>query len=256
MAYPAHRDASILVSQLREGDPYELSDGRLIHCLPTGPRGGTSTVRGGAVLDTDPASPMTGADVGFELGPSTMRAPDVSVGTFADDTKGFVKAVPALALEYADSGQDEADLLVKIDQLFAAGTRWVWVVRLVGQKHVEVFEPGVPVRRVDAGGLLHAPGVLANAVLAESLWDRDAAHEATLRNLLQRRGFESLEQVHDAGVQEGFTEGKREAVFDLVDVLGLSLDAARRARLLAMSGGELDLLRVTLRSTRAWPEGF
>ena len=252
MAYPAHRDGPFLVSQLREGDPYELSDGHLIECLPSGPRGGTSTVRGGAVLDTDPSAPMTGADVGFELGPRTMRAPDVSVGTFADDTKGFVKAVPALALEYADSGQDEADLLVKIDQLFAAGTRWVWVVRLLGKKHVEVFEPGQPVRHVDAGGLLHAPGVLTNAVLAESLWDRDAAHEATLRNLLQRRGFESLEQVRD----EGLEEGKREAVFDLADVLGLSLDEARRDRLRGMTGPELDLLRASLRSTRAWPDGF
>lgn len=256
MACPALRGASILVSQLREGDPYELSEGQLIECLPTGPRGGTSTVRGGAVLDSDPAAAMTGRDVGFELGPRTMRAPDVSVGDFADDTKGFAKAVPALALEYADSGQDEADLRVKIGQLFAAGTRLVWVVRLVGQKHVEVFEPGLPVRRVDAGGFLSAPGILANAVPAESLWDREAAHEATLRNLLQRRGFESLEHVREAGVEAGLVEGKREAVADLVHVLGLELDEARRSRLLAMSGRELDELRVTLRSTRAWPADF
>ena len=237
MGYPKHRDGPFLVSQLREGDPYELSDGHPIQCLPSGPRGGSSTVRGGAVLDTDPAAPMAGSDIGFELGPRTMRAPDLAVGTFADDTKGFVRAVPALAVEYADSGQDEAELLVKIEQLFDAGTRWVWVVRLMGRKHVDVFEPGQPVRRVDAGGLLDAPGVLANAVLAESLWDRAAAHEATLRNLLQRKGYASLEAVRaegrDGGREEGRDEGRdeglRAALFAVLAARALPIDEVRTA---------------------------
>ena len=229
MAYPKYREGPFLVSQLREGDPYELSEGHPIECLPSGPRGGASTVRGGAVLDTDPGARMTGTDIGFELGPGTMRAPDVAVGTFEDDTKGFAKAVPALAVEYADSGQDEGDLLVKIDQLFAAGTRWVWVVRLMGQKHVQVFEPGQTARRVDAGGLLHAPGVLTNAVLAESLWDRAAAHEATLRNLLQRKGYASLDDVRD----EGRDEGLRAALFAVMAARGLVMDGTRAAKVQA-----------------------
>lgn len=237
MGYPKYQDGPFLVSQLREGDPYELSDGHPIHCLPSGPRGGASAVRGGAVLDSDPSAPNTGVDIGFELGPKTMRAPDVAVGAFGEDVKGYAKAVPALALEYADTGQDEADLRVKMQQLFAAGTQWVWVVRLTGQKHVEVFAPGQPPTRVEAGELLHAPGVLANPVRAESLWDRDAAHEATLRNLLQRKGFASLEEVRREGREEGRELGRdagtRDALLAVLAARGLSLDAAREAEVRA-----------------------
>jgi len=39
---------------------------------------------------------------------------------------GWVKGVPLLALEYVDSGQDEAALADKIADLLAAGTRMVW----------------------------------------------------------------------------------------------------------------------------------
>ena len=107
----------------------------------------------------------------------------------------------------------------------------------MGKKHVEVFEPGQAVKRVDAGGLLHAPGVLANAVLAESLWDRSAAHDATLRNLLQRKGYASLDEVRGEGRDEGRNEGRdegrneglRAALFAVLAARGLVMDECRTA---------------------------
>ena len=51
--------------------------------------------------------------------------------------------------------------------------------------------------------LLEAPGILRNPVPARALFDRTAAHEATLRNLLQRHGYASLAEIHQEGRQEG-----------------------------------------------------
>jgi len=59
--------------------------------------------------------------------------------------------------------------------------------------------PQQPVQLYRPGQRLEAPGVLKNPVPVEALYDRDAAHEVTLRNLLQRRGYSDLEAVHAAG---------------------------------------------------------
>jgi hypothetical protein len=62
------------------------------------------------------------------------------------------------------------------------------------------------------GQHLEAPGVLANPVPVEALYDPEAAHEVALRNLLQRRGYLDLEAVR----QEGRDRGREEGEFTLV----------------------------------------
>ena len=44
--------------------------------------------------------------------------------------------------------------------------------------------------------------------LVEALYDPKAAHEAALRNLLQRQGYKDLNAVRDEGKAEGVTEGE------------------------------------------------
>jgi hypothetical protein len=127
-----------------------------------------------------------------------MRAPDIAVGNVPDEP-GWVRGMPPLAVEYADVGQDEADLQAKIRTLLDAGTRFVWVVRLTGVRRVEVYQPGVPYVLAYPGQHLEAPGILSNPVPMEALYDPDAAHEAVLRNLLQRRGYADLEAVRKEG---------------------------------------------------------
>src|SRR5882672_3978260 len=125
--------------QLREGDRYELTRGHPVYCAPTGARGGRASTLGGQILDTDPWVEEAGIDVGYAIEEGTLRAPDVSVGN-VPNAPGWVKGVPPLAVEYADTGQDENDLTSKIAELLAAGTRHVWVVRLIGPRRVEVHE--------------------------------------------------------------------------------------------------------------------
>lgn len=200
--------------QLRSGDPYELSNGHPIQCLPTGGRGSRANLIGAALLDSDPAVESAGVDTGFALTPGTLRAPDVAVGNVAD-APGWVKdQAPPLAVEYADSGQDEAELAARIADLLAGGTRLLWVVRLVGPQRVEVHAPGVPMRLAYPGERLEAPGILQNPVPVAALFDRTAAHEVTLRNLLQRKGYRDLEQVQEEararGEEAGRVQGKAE----------------------------------------------
>ena len=128
------------------------------------------------------------------------------------DRQGWIAAFPPLAVAYAGSGQDEAKLQEKIADLLSAGTRWVWVVRLLGPRRVEVHEAGQPFRVLRPGEELQAPGVLKNAVLVEELYDRAVSDQATLRNLLQRKGYESLAQVRDEGLSEERDEGRHEGL--------------------------------------------
>lgn len=230
MTSPKTAPGPFNTSQLRSGDPYELSRGHAVYMAPTGHDGAGPNLRGGLVLDTDPMAPAVGVDAGIELSPNTMRAPDLAVG-LGPERPGWGTVAPPLAVEYASVGQDEAELQQKIVELLDAGTRFLWVVRLVGPRRVEVFEPGKPVRTVGPGQTLTAPGVLQNPVRVEALYDRGAAHEDTLRNLLQRKGYDSIEAVR----AEGALEGRRDALRAFLSARGFAL-AASHAR--AINGAD------------------
>ncbi len=191
-----------LPAQLQIGGDYELSHGHPVYCAPTGGDGSGPNLRGGFVLDTDPLAANAGVDLGMQLGEYTMRAPDIAVGAF-DEKRGWVRGALPLAVEYAAAGQDEAVLQGRVEDLLAHGVRYVWVVRLVGPRRVEVHERGAAVRTALPGQTLAAPGVLQNAVPVEALYDRDAAHEAALHNLLQRKGYDSLDDVRAEVRAEG-----------------------------------------------------
>nr|VFK32568.1 MAG: Putative restriction endonuclease [Candidatus Kentron sp. MB]VFK35386.1 MAG: Putative restriction endonuclease [Candidatus Kentron sp. MB]VFK77271.1 MAG: Putative restriction endonuclease [Candidatus Kentron sp. MB] len=181
-------------------------------------------------------------DAGFELKEDTMRAPDVSVAP-PKKNHGWFLGAPPLAVEYADRGQNEADLQKKIKELLAAGTRYVWVVRLIGPQRVEVYAKGKTRRILSATDLLEAPGILRNSIPVHALFDADAAYRVTLRNLLQRKGYDSLEMVRQEGESEGRTQGKAErkaegslearinALFTTLRVRGIDVDAETRSRI-------------------------
>jgi len=220
--------------QLRPGDPYELSNGHPIHCLPTGSRGGKATSVGDGVLASDPAVQDVGVDVGFSPSPEVLRAPDLSIGELPDQP-GWSPGTPALAVEYADTGQDEAELRIKIQELFAAGTRYVWVVRLTGPRRVEVHQPDQKPRIANPGEQLEAPGILANPVPVEALYDREAARRVIFRNLLERQGYASLDDVRAEGEARGRAEGEiqglRKAILAVCAGRGLAVDDELRTAL-------------------------
>lgn len=212
-------------SHFKSGDPYEVSHGERIHCLPTGGKGAGESAVGVSVVGWDPDVAEAGVDAGYSPAPDMLRAPDVAVGN-VPDKPGWIQGAPMLAIEYADVGQDEPSLQRKIKDLIDAGTKFLWVVRLTGTRRVEVHRPGEAMTLAMPGEHLLAPGVLRNPVLVESLYDRGAAEKATLRNLLQRQGYDDLDAVLQKGRVEGHEEG---------------LAAARRALRRVIEHRKLDL---------------
>lgn len=262
MAKPEYDDEGpFRVHQLKDGDRYELSSGHAIYCTPSGPDHAEKNLTAASVLDTDPDAEWAGVDAGYAPDGKTMRAPDVAVGPAPAKRSGWIPGVPPLAVEFASSGQDEAGLERKIEDLLAGGTQRIWVVRLVGPRRVEEYRPGHSLRTYGADETLHAPGVLRNPVPVNVLYDRDAAHEATLRNLLQRRGYQDLESFREEALTEGReqglkqgqaqgqtqgraqgqTQGRAQSIFILLEDRGLTVSAAQRARILACTdSAELD----------------
>ena len=220
-------------SQIRSGDPYELSNGHTVRCLPTGGRGSAANAGGASVIGSDPDVESVGVDAGFSPEPGTLRAPDVAVGV--SDQPGWSPGVPPLALEYADRGQDEGDLKAKIDDLLRAGTQWIWVVRLDGPRRVEVHSPGEPMRLAHPGDELEAPGILRNPVPVLALYEKSEADRVTLRNLLQRQGYEDLEAVLSVGREQGREQaiavGLKQALRDVASARGLTLSPEQEERL-------------------------
>jgi hypothetical protein len=178
------------------------------------------------VLASDPAVQDVGVDIGFTPSPEILRAPDLSIGELPEQP-GWVEGAPSLAVEYADTGQDEAELQIKMQELFAAGTRYVWVVRLTGPRRVEVHQPGQKPRIANPGEQLEAPGILANPVPVEALWDREAARRVIFRNLLQRQGYASLDEVR----AEGEAQGVCKAIVTVLQSRGLAVDDELRTAL-------------------------
>lgn len=233
---------------LREGDPYELSGGHAIRTMPTGSRGADAAATGAVVLKSDPAVEQAGVDTGYSPSPKTLRAPDLAIGN-VPKKPGWVEGAPPLAVEYADTGQDEADLKIKIRELLEAGTRFIWVVRLTGPRRVEIHENGREMRLAHPGEQLEAPGILQNAVPVEALYDWEVGREVALRNLLQRHGYESLEAVRAEGEAEGRIEGELEALRSAILELfaARELEAGEEIRALIASCRDAALLRRWLR---------
>ena len=158
-------------------------------------------------LGTDPKVKEVGIDTGYSPDGRTVRAPDLAVGNVPHEP-GWVKGVPPLAVEYADTGQDEADLKLKINELLRGGTQHIWVVRLTGPRRVEIHEPGKAMRTAKPGQYLEAPGILKNSVLVEALYEPQAAKAAALRNLVQTQGYDSFEAALAESVARGRSEGE------------------------------------------------
>ncbi len=231
-----------LAAHVRDGDSYELSNGHPIECSPSGPLHSSSNLIGGEVLDTDPDVEWAGIETGYSPDPGELRAADIALDRPpAGDVDGWVPGAPRLAVEYAATGQDEKQLQKKIAEFFAHGTEFVWVVRLLGPRRVEVYAPDGSVEVKAGGEELTAPGILRNPVPVLALFDRAAGHRAVFRNLLQREGYENLDAVRMEGWKEGQARGLAEAILAVLESRLKTVDATSRERILICR--DLDLLR-------------
>jgi hypothetical protein len=235
--------------QIRDGDPYELSNGHPVLCMGAGRRHSAGNAEGAAVIKSDPAVERAGVDAGYSFNEGkNLRAPDIAVGGL-EDRPGWAQGVPLLAVEYSDTGQNDEELERKVAELLEGGTKYIWVVRLVGPLRVEVYEPGKKVRVVDADGELTAPGVLQNPVPVRALVDPEVSNEVTLRNLLNRKGYRDLEDLRAREQMEAV----RNAVLNLCQALNIEVTPPRRREMERMGVKELLALQADLARQRRWP---
>ena len=221
------------VADIREDSYEELSNGYRVKCAPAKGPHSSANQAGATALSTDPLGTPTAIDLGHALGSQTLRAPDISVGDTPTGNQ-WGQGAPPLAVEYASTGTDNADLQTKIAEYLAHGSLFVWVVRLTGPRRVEVFQPNQPMQTYLPGMQLTAPGVLQNPVPVEALYDQNAALEVALRNLLNRRGYQDLDAVRDEGQEQvlvhqferklgrGLTDGQRITLHARLASLGAS----------------------------------
>lgn len=233
---------------VREGSRYELSDGHPIYCAPCGGSHAESSSSSSLVLGTDPDVDEVGVDVGYTPKKNMLRAPDVAVGN-VPNKPGWVQGAPRLALEIADVGQDEKDLMIKVQEFLEAGTEQVWVVRLVGPRRVEVWRQDGTASMYTPGQHILAPGILRRPVLVDSLFDPELAREAALGNMLARHGYNSLDEVRDEGAKKGRQEGERDtarrALRAVMDARGLRRSTQEDDQI---DAADLDTLSAWLRA--------
>lgn len=238
---PSRPPGGYTADDMIPGTPFELSEGRLIECAPPGRRHQDSVAATSKVLELDPSAEHVVFDVGFKLGPRTMRAPDVSVGgslATEPNQEGYVAGAPLLAVEHADRGQDKEDLKVKIRELLQFGTKYVWVVHLHGVQRVEVYERDQPRRTFNMDDTITAPGVLQNPVPVRALFDRKYAEQLVLESGMRRGKASLLLTLLDAK-KIALTAEQRNRILHCQD--DMQLDRWATAILTAKTAADLDL---------------
>lgn len=116
----------------------ELIRGRLVVREPAGGRHGSVAARVAfhlmAYVEQHDLGRVYAAETGFHIGrePDTVRAPDVAFVTRArlsgPEPAGFPRLAPDLVVEVLSHDDHPGDVLRKVGDWLAAGTRLVWVI--------------------------------------------------------------------------------------------------------------------------------
>jgi len=104
------------------------------------------------------------AEQEFRLGQDTVRRPDVSflrgeVASRIDKTKSILDIVPDLVAEIVSPNDTAQQLMRKVNQFLAAGTKCVWVI-YPAERKVLAYEPNDQVRVLGEKKNLEAPELL------------------------------------------------------------------------------------------------
>ncbi len=158
-----------------DGRRYELVRGKLIRMSPSGSRSsivsGRISNRVGPFVEQHRLGFCGDSDWGFILAsnPDVVRAPDVGF-VRADRIppegipEGFWPGAPDLAVDVLSSSDRFSDVLEKVQEYLAAGTRLIWVVD-PDARRATVFRPAPAPVTVGADSELSGEDVLPGFVL-------------------------------------------------------------------------------------------
>jgi len=98
-------------------------------------------------------------EAGFQLGPRTVRQPDVAVvlGKRIAPEDGWMQGAPDIAIEVLSPGNSAEDMETKISQYLNAGAQLVWIVSPKAQ-HMRIYRAdGTHTLLREADGLTGEP---------------------------------------------------------------------------------------------------
>lgn len=160
---------------------YELIDGRIVPMTPAGEEHGLIEFKLGAALMAHVRSRRLGRVAGGEVGIYTRRNPDrvrgadiVFISTDRanpEPEQGFLRTAPDLVVEITSPNDRWQDIQEKIEEYFAIGVRWVWIVEPTNRV-VRVYRAVDDVQRLGEDDVLAGEGVLTGFLLpVKSLFD-------------------------------------------------------------------------------------
>lgn len=156
--------------------PCELIDGRIVPMSPTGGEHGVVELNLGFELKGFIQQRELGWVMVGEVGIYTRRDPDrvrgadvvfVSKDRLPEPPKGFLEIAPELVIEVVSPGDSWQDIRDKLEEYFAIGVQWVWIVEPV--KHtVLVFHSPTELEEFGADATLPGEGILEGFTLPVS----------------------------------------------------------------------------------------
>ena len=151
------------------GKQVELVRGRLVVREPPGTRHGVIaanlTIHIGTFVRQRGLGIVCAQDTGFKIAsdPDTVRAPDVAVLSTEQvariPPRGYAEVAPALVVEVLSPDDSLSELLTKVADWLAGGTRLVWLVD-PRRKHVVVYRQDGGVSLLRGDGSLDGEDVL------------------------------------------------------------------------------------------------
>lgn len=148
--------------------PCELIDGRIVPMSPTGGEHGDIEMTLGFALKAFVQQRGSGKVLSGEVGIYTRRNPDrvrgadivfVSKERLQKIPEGFLEVAPELVVEIISPSDRWSDMRRKIDEYFAIGVQWIWVVEPEDQV-VQIYHSRTDARELTKNDTLVGEGVL------------------------------------------------------------------------------------------------
>jgi Uma2 family endonuclease len=154
--------------------PCELVDGRIVPMTPTGGEHGVvelvfSSELYGFVRQRGLGWVMVG-----EVGIYTRRNPDrvrgadvvfISRERLAESPRGYLEVAPELVVEIISPGDRWQDIRQKLEEYFAIGVRWVWIVE-PENRAVLAYRSSTDVQKFAENDTLTGEGILQGFTLS------------------------------------------------------------------------------------------
>lgn len=161
---------------LEMGDigPCELIDGRIVPMSPTGGEHGISELNLGSELRSFVRQRQLGWVMTGEVGIYTRRNPDrvrgadvafISKERLPERPTGFLEIAPELVVEVISPTDRWQEVHEKIEEYFAIGVNWVWVVEPASQA-VRIYRSVTKMQKLSQGDTLTGEGALAGFTLS------------------------------------------------------------------------------------------